>query len=157
MKCEKCNEKEATFYYSCNINGKKTERHLCPDCARAEGFGKVMDYDPVSSFEREMDRMFSGFFSPARALMSDFGFFGSPMRSIMAPAFPEVNILVGSPQEKTAENLSETESRIPDDAGAEIKAKREIEGLRHQLDEAVRTENFEKAIELRDKLRQLEK
>ena len=157
MKCEKCNEKEATFYYSCDINGQKTQRHLCPDCARAEGFGSYLDYDPMGSFEREMDRMFSGFFSPRRSLLPDFGLFGSPLRSIMAPSFPRVNIVIGSPQTETDETLSETESKIPEDAGQEIRAKRETEALRHQLSEAVKAEDFERAIELRDKLRELEK
>ena len=156
MKCEKCNEKEATFYYSCNINGEKTERHLCPDCARAEGFGEVMDYDPVGSFSREIDRMFADFFSPRRSLLPDFGLFGSPLRSIMAPSFPRVNIVIGAPQ-TAAETPSGTESKIPEDAGEEVRAKREAEALRHQLDEAVKAEDFERAIELRDKLREMEK
>ena len=161
MKCEKCNEKEASFYYSSNINGEKTERHLCADCAREEGFGSFMDERPMRMF----DDMFSGFggffddfFAPRRSLFSAFDGFGSPLRAMMAPVLPRINIVIGEPQtEKEHAPLSEAEQKIPDDAGEEVKARREIAALKQQLHEAVEAENFEKAIELRDKLKELEK
>ena len=37
MKCDRCGKNEATFHYKTNINGRVTEAHLCPDCARAMG------------------------------------------------------------------------------------------------------------------------
>ena len=33
MLCEICGQNEATFHYSEVVNGKKTEHHLCNDCA----------------------------------------------------------------------------------------------------------------------------
>lgn len=33
MRCEHCNQNEATTYIKQNINGKVTEMHLCRDCA----------------------------------------------------------------------------------------------------------------------------
>ena len=158
MKCEKCKEKDATFYYSSNINGEVTEKHLCGDCAREEGFGSALDYRPTSMFDSMFDNFFGDFFSPRRSLLSAFDSFGSPLRAIMAPALPRVNIVIGQPQECSERApLSETEQKIPEDAGEEVKARREIAALKHQLQEAVAAENFEKAIELRDKLRELEK
>ena len=162
MKCEKCNEKEATFYYSSNVNGKKTEKHLCADCAREEGFGGVLDERPAELFGDVFDDMFSGFFeeffAPRRSLFSAFDSFGSPLRAMMAPALPRIHIVVDEPQtEKEHAPLSETEQKIPADAGEEVKSRREIAALKHQLREAVKAENFEKAIELRDKLKELEK
>ena len=156
MKCEKCNEKEATFYYSCSINGEKTEKHLCPDCARAEGFGEMLDYRPVSAFDGMFDSLFDDFFAVPGGLLSAFDRFESPLRRMMAPALPRVNIVIGEP--KTASQpRSEAEAKIPADAGAEVKSRREISMLKHQLREAVKAEDFEKAIELRDKLKELEK
>ena len=158
MKCEKCNEREATFYYSCNLNGEKTEKHLCAACAREEGFGEMLDYRPVSTFDGTFDGFFDDFFTPARGLLSAFDVFGSPMRRMMAPALPRLRFVVGAPEtESRPQPKSETEAKIPDDAGEEVKSRREIAALKHQLQEAVQTENFEKAIELRDKLRELEK
>lgn len=151
MKCEKCNDREATFYYSSNINGEKTERHLCADCAREEGFGGALDYRPATMFNSFFDDMFSDFFSP----LPSFGSFGSPFRSIMAPAMPRLNIVINQPQ--TAVSQEQSEKRIPTDAGTEVKQRRELEALRQQLESAVKDENFEKAIELRDKIRELER
>ena len=159
MKCEKCNEKEATFYYSCNLNGEKTEKHLCADCARAEGFGEVMDYRPVSAFDGMFDSFFEDFFAPRRSLFSPFDVFGSSMRRMMTPVLPRFRIVIGEPQtgETHGQPQSEAEAKIPEDAGEEVKARRELEALKAQLAAAVQEENFEKAIELRDQIRALEK
>ena len=156
MKCEKCNEKEANFYYSCSINGEKTEKHLCEDCAKAEGFGEMLDYRPMSAFDDAFDGFFDDFFAPRRSLLSAFDVFDTPLRRMMAPALPRVNIVIGEPK-AASQPRSEAEAKIPADAGAEVKSRREISMLKHQLREAVRAEDFEKAIELRDKLKELEK
>ena len=37
MKCEKCNEKEANFFYEENVNGEKRSYHLCRACAEEMG------------------------------------------------------------------------------------------------------------------------
>lgn len=37
MKCQHCNQNEATTYFKQNINGEVTEMHLCSDCAREMG------------------------------------------------------------------------------------------------------------------------
>ena len=160
MKCEKCNDKEATFYYSCNLNGEKTEKHLCADCARAEGFGEVMDYRPVSAFDQMFEGFFDDFFAPRRSLLSPFDVFGGSMRRMMAPVLPRIELVFRQPQAQTETEhtpLSEAEAKIPEDAGEEVKARREVEALKAQLAAAVQAEDFEKAIELRDKLKELEK
>ena len=154
MKCEKCNEKEATFYYSSNINGEKTERHLCNPCAREEGFGSALDYQPMTGFGGMFDSLFADFFSPRRSLLSAFDMLDRPMRRMMTAALPQIHIVVGQPQSQ--QPASETEQKIPEDAGEEVKARREIDALKHQLQEAVNAENYEKAIELRDQLQALE-
>ena len=33
MKCEKCKQNEATFFYEETVNGKTRSYHLCRDCA----------------------------------------------------------------------------------------------------------------------------
>ncbi len=151
MKCEKCNEKEATFFYSSNINGEKSRRHLCADCAREEGFGGALDYRPAMSFNSFFDDVFSDFFSP----LPSFGSFGSAMHRIMAPSIPRLHLVIGTPETKTAA-ASKAEQDIPADAGEDVKRRRELEALKAQLESAVKDENFEKAIELRDKIRELE-
>lgn len=159
MKCDKC-DNEAVLHYQSNINGEISEYHLCADCAKKEGFGEMLDFRPNSMFENFFSEPFGG-------LMSGFGsmpfggFFG---RSLLAPVMtiPQVRIMIGDP-EKACETENATEStekqrdNIPDDAGEEIRSKRELFGLKHQLRSAIRNEEFEKAAELRDKIHDLEK
>ncbi len=149
MKCEKCKEKEATFYYSCSINGEKSEMHLCPDCAREEG----LDYSPTVMFDRAFQSMFEDFFAPMGSRFPSFGSFGTPFGSIMSPASPRVRLRY-VPAETENEQAA---AAIPDDAGEEIRHRREREALKAQLEAAVKAEDFEKAITLRDKLREMEK
>ena len=79
MKCDRCGKNEATFHYKTNINGRVTEAHLCPDCARAMGYA-----GPV---ERRMSSWFDDdwFDRPFRMLEPFFGGFGSRMLKADAP------------------------------------------------------------------------
>ena len=160
MKCEKCNNNEAVFHYQSNINGEKTEYHLCADCAKEAGFGDMMNFSPRG--------MFRNFWSePMGGLMS--GFFDDPFtsfgRSLLAPvmtmAMPQIRIMVGDPQEtesgeNSAENAEKKTDNIPDKVSEALKAKRELHALKHQMKEAVDKEDFETAAELRDKIHELE-
>ena len=155
MKCDKCGN-EASFFYSSNVNGRRTERHLCADCARAEGFGNALDYDPMGGMRNMFDSFFEDFggvFGGGRSLLPSFDLFGSPMRSMMTRSAPRVNLVVGSP-EQTVQSAGGV---IPEADAADIRARREKGALRHQLDEAVKAEDFERAAQLRDQLRALEK
>jgi hypothetical protein len=103
--------------------------------------------------------MHGNFFGP-----SMFPAFGSSMfpgfgRNLMIPvlALPRIEIRQGEETHEGEGEARETEAKIPEDAGAELKAKRELLSLKHQLKEAVKAEDFEKAIELRDKIREIEK
>lgn len=163
MKCDKC-ENEAMLHYQSEINGEKSEYHLCADCARAEGFGEMLDFKPRSMFDsffgRSMSLMDSFFGSPF-GMLSD-GFFGSRMFTPTL-ALPRVMIRVGNEGCKgecdcnTTETAKEKSDNIPEDAGEGVRAKRELVQLKNQLKCAIKDEEFEKAAELRDKIRELEK
>lgn len=153
MKCEKCNEKQASFFYSSNINGEKTERHLCADCAREEGFGGALDYSPMAMFDRAFQSVFEDFFAPAGSRMTSFGSFGLPFGGIMAPVLPRLYVREAAPQPQT----QVSGSPIPDDAGQEVRRRRQREALKAQLEAAVQAEDYEQAITLRDKLREMDK
>ncbi|PKM72569.1 MAG: hypothetical protein CVU91_09295 [Firmicutes bacterium HGW-Firmicutes-16] len=159
MKCEKCNN-EAVFHFQSNINGEKTEYHLCSDCAKSAGFGEMLDFRPRSMFESVfsepfglMDSFFKDPFASFGTLAD--GFFA---RRLLTPTLeaPSVNVAVGEP-EKATETEAKAKDNIPRDAGEEFRRKRELFALRHQMRTAVRSEEFEKAAGLRDKIRELER
>jgi len=152
MKCQKCNEREASFHYMSNINGERTEKHLCTECAREEGFAAELERSPIDMFGQmsaAMDEMFSDFFSPHPLFASPFAEFDRAVRGIMSPIGTRRRIA----QQQSA--LQETHN-IPADAGEDVRRRRETEALKQQLAAAVEEENYERAIELRDEIRRLE-
>ena len=158
MKCEKCNEREANFFYTATINGQTTQRRLCSECAAEEGLDKAF-----GSFGRR--DMFDDFFGEPFGMLESF--FGEPFgrRSLFGSLMPTMMTLprtlfapaeTAEPTHSSGPAQEEAETKIPVDAGEEVKTGRELKALKHQLHEAVKAEDFEKAIELRDKIRKLE-
>ena len=157
MKCEKCNEREANFFYTATVNGETAQSHLCLDCAKELGLTKAFErplFEDFSFFGEPL-RMLDGFFS-SRPLLDSFF---SP-RSMFGDMFGELRLPSHSPapsQTAVAErNAEPSAAKIPQSAGEELRPRRELIALKHQLKAAVRDENFEKAIELRDRIRGLE-
>ena len=154
MKCEKCG-KEANFYYSSTVNGQHEEHCFCADCAREAGFENAFSFDPMPSFAGMFDGLFESFFAPARMLPS-FDSFGGPFGRMMSQAVPRMNFFIGAPQQTQAKPQREAETKVPADAGEDVKARREREALKQQLQEAVEKEDYETAITLRDRLKRME-
>lgn len=149
MKCEKCG-KEANFFYSSTVNGKHEEHCYCAECAKEAGFENAFNFAPMHMFEG----MFDDFFAPL-PLPALFDGFGGMLGRMMAPTMPVYRIAAPASARQAAP-MSEAEAKVPEDAGEDVKRRREREALRAQLDEAVAAENFEKAIELRDQLKKLD-
>ena len=135
MKCEKCNQNEASVYYRTSINGETNEQHLCAECAGELGLDRAFSWQSRDLFEEA----FGGFFG--RDPFESF-FSGS-----LLPRFGRTALL-SRPAVK-----SEPAAK-PD---PELAARREKNALRAQLEAAVKAEDFEQAILLRDKLRELDK
>ncbi|MGE4353800.1 MAG: UvrB/UvrC motif-containing protein [Oscillospiraceae bacterium] len=144
MKCEKCNEREANFFYTSNINGKITNMHLCSECAAEEGL-------------LNNDELFGGFFKDPFEMRDPFGMFEDFWNGNFFAPFGRTLLATPTLERPEVERLEETEEdKIPADAGAEFKAKRELKALKAQLKKAVAAEDFEKAIKLRDEIRSRE-
>ncbi len=156
MMCEKCGKFEATCHYSSNINGKITESHLCPECAGQADWGHGF-FDETEKMFNDMFGRFDSFFGRPM-LGSGFGF-GSMLPSLFAPrgalglkerpAKVEETPVQAAPNEAAAQTTGQ--------ADPEISKKREINELREQMKAAAEAEEFEKAAEIRDKLKELEK
>lgn len=146
MKCEKCNNTEATFHYSSTVNNHKSEAHLCSDCARQLGYGNLMDFSPMVTTAGTFGGLINEFFGNTRSFMTPFYSFSTQLPGIMPIAEPNP-CKTGS---------CEASPEIANSDCDEFKKRRELSALKYQLDSAVKDENFEKAIELRDKIKELE-
>ena len=137
MKCEKCNEREANFFYTSNINGQVTKRCLCSQCAAEEG---LMDHN----------EMFHNFF---RSPFEDRGPFGLLSSFWDDSFFAPFGALATMPRPYIGDATPVETHSIPADAGAELNARRELGELKARLQKAVEAENYEEAIRLRDQIR----
>ena len=146
MKCDRCGKNEATFHYKTNINGRVTEAHLCPDCARAMGY--------AGSVERRMSSWFDDdwFDRPFRMLEPFFSGLGSRMLT----EFPEPVDVLGQARESTPAQ-EDTGDLLPRDEQDALTRQRKRNALQTQLNLAVQEERFEEAAKLRDELKALEK
>lgn len=147
MKCEHCGKNEVTFLYRSSVNGRVTEKHLCAGCAEKLGYTQKL-----AAHSQRMMRSFEDFFTPfpsllgrgMRMLEDPFDDFFADMPALGAPAEPE------APQ-KSQDTLLNGEEQD------RISKTRRLNALRLEMQKAVQEENFERAAELRDQIRSMER
>lgn len=144
MKCENCGKNEVTFVYHSNINGKVTEKHLCSECAQALGYAeKFRTPDLFRGTGLLGQEFFEDFFRPRLSLL------GQMREDPFDDFFAEMPVLRTAEPAKEAELLGEEDRN-------RIGRQRQLNALRLELQEAVRTEDYERAARLRDEIRGLE-
>ena len=161
MKCQHCGKNEATFYYKSNINGTVTEQHLCADCARELGYadGMANAFSGFGSFNRSLFGGFDDLFAPMPALAGNFFEPFEAMDRQFARMFPQLGqrqrgSVPAGPGRTGAERVRQ---RSGVRRGApEADRERRMNALRTELNQAIQTENFERAAQLRDQIHGLE-
>ena len=156
MKCQNCGKNEVNFHYTSNVNGTVTQTYLCAECAEKSGFDFEGMFDAGSIF---------GEFSPAFGRLSagfpfltgEFFPFTTPMLRL-GGVFPALAQAYEPAQDASCECgcgkiAPETQSAEVDD---EMRKRREVNMIREQMRIAAENDDFEKAIELREKIREME-
>lgn len=157
MLCEICGKNTASMHLTTIIDGEKKEQHICVSCAQKQGanFAQVFD----------IGQLLSGFMQESAA----------PTLTQQACSHCGMNYrqfkqegLLGCAHcyDAFAPHLEPLLTRIhghvrhggkiPARAGASLHSRREIEKLSTELKQAIILEQFEKAAELRDKIRVLQ-
>lgn len=172
MLCQKCKKNNATIHYRENINGKVTEYSLCADCAaELERDGVIKIENPFSNFMRD------DIFDFASVLPSFFTSLNHALGSgetkrcpVCGSTFNDIARTghIGCPQcyETFADELAATvnqlhgtskpQGRIPKRFGEKQNREAEINALKEEQKKAIEAQEFEKAAELRDKIKALE-
>ena len=149
MKCEKCGKNIANYHYISDINGDVTEKHLCSACA-----GELEhETDLFSGAEQMMDSLFDSFFG--RRSLPAWGGFGRRM-TMPALALPRIVVYVPEKAGQAAPETAAPEKTEQEKVDPEMQRKRELNMLREQMRAAAEKEDFEKAAEIRDKIKKLE-
>ncbi len=172
MLCEKCKKRTATVFYNENMNGKVHSYSLCGECAaKLREKGEIQDITSmIGSFADPFSELHDQFFS---------GFFGLSPQKIAptqkkcpacASTYSEIarSGRVGCPTcyETFEDELSgliaslHTGTAHVGNAPSRHRAKRErsnqLKTLKKELQTAIATEEYERAVELRDQIRALE-
>ena len=160
MLCQSCEKRQATTHIKTILNGELKEFRLCPECASRLGYGSFF-----GNFGFDMDKFFGSF-------MEGFGSErGSKRCSFCGSSFEEIaksgKIGCAHCYEEFYEDLLPSIRRIHGrtshtgklarSAGNEVRIKNEITKCRTELEKAIKEQEFEKAAELRDRIRELEK
>ncbi len=160
FKCDRC-DRPATVHLTEIIDGQKLEKHLCEDCAAAEGITVktdvpisqlLEDFILQSSPEGQEDSeslkcevcglSFSDFRHQAvLGCPNDYDAFSSAIVPLL---------------ERAHEGASEHIGKVPQRAGQSQEKQTKILRLRASLKEAIAAEDYERAATLRDEIKELE-
>jgi protein arginine kinase activator len=156
--CDECRQRPAVVHITKIINNVHSEIHLCEQCAQGReefaeasfGFPKLIaslfDWSSVPGVRRETKCTSCGL------TQQDFrrlGQLGCP--SCYEGFAPQLEPLL-----RRLHGGARHRGKVPGPEGKGIKIRRELEGLRRQLQEAISKEEYELAAKLRDEIRNLE-
>ncbi len=158
MLCEKCGKREATTHIKKIINGDFSEHHFCSECAQEQG------YDPFSDgIASEINNMLGGFLGMGVNTLA-----GTKRCPMCGSSYNDIinSSMVGCENcyKTFYRELLPTIKRIHGNTShcgrkpaqqAETRESR-IENLKKQLSDAVAAQEFEKAAQLRDKIKEEE-
>lgn len=165
MNCDECKQNLATVHLTEMYNGQKTEMHLCPTCAAKKG---ALMFDPD---QFNIPNLLGGFLGGANGLQ---GYANAPPQ-VLCPTcganFMDIRHTgkLGCPdcyqafeQEleaalKRIHGNSQHTGKIPLRSGEKARIKKQVGDLKSQLQGAIMEEDYEKAAEIRDLMKDMEK
>lgn len=167
MLCERCHAHPATVHMVQVVNGHRKEEHLCSECAEKEHvFQKEQSFFGNGFFDSPLDHFFSG--SMLGHLLEDpFGTRtledqGGQFIEVSPEKLPENEDSYNRFKESIRPSFQKGKNEIPvhepkskekADAPAESE---ELQALRKELKSCVDREDFERACEVRDKIKAME-
>lgn len=166
MLCQNCGKNEATTHIKQVLNGDTAERHLCSECAERLGYT-----DAFSGFGFDVKGLFGNFFGDAVSSLN------APRKVVRCPKCGfSFNDIVRDGRVGCAEcykvfynelkpSLQRIHAQIRHSGkiastavpvSEEEQKPSELDELRSRMNEAVATQNFELAAQLRDRIKELE-
>ena len=168
MLCQHCQKNEATTHIKTNINGNYAEYRLCSACAQELGYGNMFP-----DFTADFGGMLGSFLSaalPARSGAARCPECGYTMNDIkksgkvgcancydlfFSELMPTIRSIHGNTEHIGKRPVIEYTVNKEETPAADNKDQK-IEQLRAELKKAIDDENFERAAQLRDEIRQQE-
>jgi protein arginine kinase activator len=162
MQCEECGKKPATVHIIKIENGSKSDMHLCEQCAIQKNPISIKANFSVQDLVAGLLK--SGSVGPFKVdiipedICDVCGLSYSKFKAAGKFGCSNCYKIFGDKLnplfKKLHGNIIHT-GKLPNKAGSKIKIVREIEKLKQDLNIAINNEEYEKAAEIRDKIREL--
>lgn len=170
MLCDICKEREATIHITKIVNGVKQDINLCSECAKqSEQFNMVQDIDIMAPFSfpnilsglmdyvnmttTKSDRPIDLVCKNCGATYREFKKNGLLGCSECYENFKPTILSIIKGVQSNVEHVG----KIPKRSGGELVQKKKIIKLKEELQKSIALEEYEKAAEIRDKIREIEK
>ena len=161
MNCEKCKKSHATYHLTAKENGQMREAHLCEECAKQSGviqkfnfsigeiLGNLLDVKPPSPAATKAAQIrcpecgitYAEFKSKARlGCANDYEVFRTELVRLL----------------ERIHGSTTHAGKTPQTADTQIRKENELIRLKRDLESVVKSEDFEKAAQIRDRIRSLE-
>ncbi len=153
MLCEKCGMNLADLHLTHNINGKKTEMHVCHSCAAQMGYLGVDNIFSTDFFNLLTPNLAGHARCPGCG--ETYEEYKATKRIGCKECYTHFASFL-EPVLKRVHGKALHTGKLPKKASFKLHQKREIERLRLRLQEAIANEEFEKAAKLRDEIREID-
>ena len=156
--CQRCKKQQATIHLTEILQTEKRERHLCEDCAREEGVA-IKPQANLHDILAGMLEAHQEAGKEAAITCPDCGITYAEFRNGGRLGCPHDYEVFGDLLREVLEKVhgaSQHVGKLPQRAGADSHAQRELMQLRRQLQEAVESEHYEEAARLRDLIKDKE-
>jgi protein arginine kinase activator len=159
MNCEKCHKNHATIHLTAIEGGAKKEAHLCEECARQTGVHL--------KFNLSIGDLLGSLMEPAAAKAPKAVGLRCPECGITYAEF-KAKARLGCAKDyeifkaelvrllEKIHGATEHAGKAPPSADAATRKENELVRLRKDLERVVKSEDFERAAEIRDRIRVLE-
>ncbi|MEA4849485.1 MAG: UvrB/UvrC motif-containing protein [Clostridiaceae bacterium] len=164
MICDECGKRPAAVHITKVENGKKSDMHLCEQCAMQKNLLNLSTSFSINDLLAGL--LNSGGASHIKTEMVNdvkcdvcglsYSKFKETGRFGCGNCYKVFGERLNPLFKKVHGNTSHT-GKIPNRAGGRIKVLREVERLKQLLDEAIRNEEYEKAAAIRDEIREINK
>lgn len=161
MDCQKCQQRPANVHITQIINGEKQEAHLCEECAQAAKITVDLPQLPMNNLKNLLGFLVQGSLTDKKSSEVICSDCQTPYRRVYETGYVGCSQCYEqfAPQiEQVLQKIHGTtlhHGKIPGRLGAAYRIKREIDELKTQLQKAVEHEEYEKAAELRDRIKLL--
>lgn len=161
MLCQSCQKKQATTHIKSVVNGEVTEYNLCPECAKKMGYGNIF-----ADFSTDFSSLLGSIFGVGQQQVLPDAKRCPECGSTFADIARNGKVGCASCYDVFYDRLLPTIRRIhgntehigkaASSADESVRIKNEAEELKQQLQQAIDAQEFEKAAQLRDRIKELE-